>query len=414
MAFASGLIRSPQPFWHWNASERKTQLLSAAVAAVFASHLLICLQVILRRGAYPFGDFFAIWSYARIAFAGHAADLYDAARMHDAQLALGLPTAQVLGLSPSTAMPFAYPPVFLLLLWPLALLSYSVAACVWLGGTLALYAWAVCGRARPLWLFVVFAIVAPTTAVNLSFGQSGFLSAALLIGGLRLVDARPVLAGVLFALLAYKPQFGLLVPVALVAARQWRCLVSAGVALVVLAGATVMAFGAAIWVEWLGSLPAYAAWFDQHTRSAGLRVSVRDTLRMLGIAPDAAALAQALAVVGGLVVAWVSFRRDRGELAVATVVAATCLAAPHALVYDMVMLTGAVLLYMQYRRQSGAAFSLLDIAIILLTLAVPAAMAWGVVGPVIGIAVVLLFTARLFVISRTGAAACRLATTASA
>jgi hypothetical protein len=414
MDFASGLTRSPRPFWHWKVGERKTNLLCAVVVAVSASHLLICLQVILQRGAYPFGDFFAIWSYARMVFAGHAADLYDAARMHDAQLALGLPTAQALGLSPSAVMPFAYPPIFLPMLWPLALFSYPVAAGVWLGGTLALYVWAVCHRARPLWLFVLFAIVAPTTAVNLSFGQSGFLCAALLIGGLRLVDARPVLAGVLFGLLAYKAQFGLLVPVALVAARQWRCLASAGVTVVALAGATAIAFGEAIWSEWLRSLPTYAAWFDQHTRSAGVRVSVRDTLRMLGVAPDAAAIAQALAVVGGLVVAWVSFRRDRGELAVATVVAATCLAAPHALVYDMVMLTGAVLLYMQHRLGSGAAFSLLDIAIILLVLVVPAAMAWGAVGPMMGLAAILLFVARFMIASMAESSVPRLAPRASA
>ncbi len=43
-----------------------------------------------------------------------------------------------------------------------------------------------------------------------------------MIGACRLLGRRPVLAGVLFGLAAVKPQLGLLVPVALISARQWR------------------------------------------------------------------------------------------------------------------------------------------------------------------------------------------------
>ena len=39
---------------------------------------------------------------------------------------------------------------------------------------------------------------------------------------LVLLDARPVLAGVLFGLLAYKPQFGLLIPLVLIATGRWK------------------------------------------------------------------------------------------------------------------------------------------------------------------------------------------------
>lgn len=47
--------------------------------------------------------------------------------------------------------------------------------------------------------------------------QSGFLTAALFGSALVMLDRRLVLAGLLLALLAFKPQFGLLIPLALIA-----------------------------------------------------------------------------------------------------------------------------------------------------------------------------------------------------
>ena len=55
--------------------------------------------------------------------------------------------------------------------------------------------------------------------VNVGHGQNGFLTAALLGGALHWLDRRPWLAGVLIGCLAYKPQFGVLIPVALLAGR---------------------------------------------------------------------------------------------------------------------------------------------------------------------------------------------------
>ena len=44
--------------------------------------------------------------------------------------------------------------------------------------------------------------------VNIGHGHNGFLTAALIGSALVVLDRRPVLAGVLFGLIAYKPQFG--------------------------------------------------------------------------------------------------------------------------------------------------------------------------------------------------------------
>src|SRR5439155_352385 len=113
--------------------------------------------------------------------------------------------------------------------------------------TLPLYLWATIGANwRSPALFA--ALAAPTTAIAIVSGQNGFLAGALLAGGLRLAAGHPLAAGVLFGLLTYKPQLGLLVPVALAAAGLWRTLTIAGVTAILLVALTSLLFGGAIWV----------------------------------------------------------------------------------------------------------------------------------------------------------------------
>src|SRR5258708_23754680 len=129
-----------------------------------------------------------------------------------------------------------YPPIFLFVVTPLALLPYPIALAVWQGASFALYLAVIATILRPirndhtiarLWLIVAAAF--PACFVNLGHGQNGFLSAGLFGAALAMLAPRPVLSGVLFGLLAYKPQIGLLIPVALMAAGQWGPFLAAGV-----------------------------------------------------------------------------------------------------------------------------------------------------------------------------------------
>src|SRR5581483_7689904 len=82
-------------------------------------------------------------------------------------------------------------------------------------------------------------------------GQATFLAVALAYGGLRALEKRPALAGILFGLLGYKPQFCLLIPVALIAARQWRALASAAATGIVLVLASLAVFGLGTWLDFI-------------------------------------------------------------------------------------------------------------------------------------------------------------------
>jgi hypothetical protein len=89
----------------------------------------------------------------------------------------------------------------------------------------------------------LLAIAFPMVFNNTLVGQNGFLTAALIGGTLYLIPVRPILAGVCLGLLTYKPQYGLLFPIVLIAASQWTVFFTAAVVAVGMAFASWLAFG---------------------------------------------------------------------------------------------------------------------------------------------------------------------------
>ena len=69
---------------------------------------------------------------------------------------------------------------------------------------------------------------------NFGLGQNAFLTAGLFGAATLLIDRRPVVAGLLFGALCYKPQFGMMIPLALAAAGQWRAFAAAAASAVAL------------------------------------------------------------------------------------------------------------------------------------------------------------------------------------
>jgi hypothetical protein len=354
----------------WPTNSDKFRLLGGILLVLFAVYAAIFLIVTARREiAQPSGDFFALWSAARFVAAYPAAQVYDAATLHNAQVALGL--------DPRADYPFPYPPFFLLLLEPVAKLPYLAAYAVLLGGTLVLYVWATIGTA---WrsASMAAALLAPTTTITLAAGQLGLLAAALLIGGMRLAGRRPVAAGILFGLATYKPQIGLLVPVALVAARLWRCIAAATITIVALGVAAMAAYGTAVWPAWFSGLFAYADEFaSAHDRVGHLMPTVSACLAHLGVAPAMAAGAQLAAGLIAAGIIWRCYRDGPGPLAAAALFVATFLATPHAFVYDLPPVTTAVLWTIGERQRAGAALASSEVLAMMLALVAPIGLVAG-------------------------------------
>src|SRR5262249_15603846 len=101
----------------------------------------------------------------------------------------------------------------------------------------------------------------PCTFNNALCGQNGFLTAALIGGTLYLLPTRPVLSGICLGLLTYKPQYGLLFPLALVAASEWKVFFAAAVTAVALVVASWLAFGTESWQAFFHWMPMFSQAF---------------------------------------------------------------------------------------------------------------------------------------------------------
>jgi hypothetical protein len=151
---------------------------------------------------------------------------------------------------------WSYPPHAALLLLPLGVLGFLPGMAVFLGVTLAVYVCAL-QSLRPRWTGISVIQLLPFIAGNLVATQNGFLTAALLIGGLALRDRRPLLAGVLFGLLTFKPQLGLLLPILLICERRWLSIAAATATTLALVVVSIAVFGPESWTGYFRYVAPY-------------------------------------------------------------------------------------------------------------------------------------------------------------
>jgi hypothetical protein len=180
----------------------------------------------------------------------------------------------------------------------------------------------------------------PPVLWNVSVGQNGFMTTALLGGALGVMQRRPVLAGVFLGLLTYKPQFGILFPLVLVASGRWRMFWTAAAVGSALAAASWFTFGTATWRAFFDSIPLTAlAVFSDGQAGLWKLQSVFGLVRALG---GSEALAYGLhgaltaAIALALCILWRS--ETRFELKAAALATGALLVTPYLYIYDLVVL----------------------------------------------------------------------------
>jgi hypothetical protein len=289
----------------------------------------------------PIGtDFSNVYAAGTYVLDGQATAPFDPARQFAREQAIF-----------GTATPFYgwhYPPFFLGLAALLATMPYLLALAVWQGVTLGLYLWAMRGvmPGRRDSLGLLLALAFPAVFINLGHGHNGFLTAALFTGALIQLEKRPVLAGILFGLLAYKPQFGLLVPLVLAVSGRWRTFAAAAATVTALAVAVTAIFGVDVWQAFLAS--------TQFTREVVLErgdtgwhkiQSVFAWVRMWGGGVGLAYAVQGVVTVAvAAALAWLWRRPAAFPLKAAALLIGTLLATPYSLDYDLMLLAPAIAL----------------------------------------------------------------------
>jgi alpha-1,2-mannosyltransferase len=306
-------------------------LLLAYSAATFAqlhdSHHLV-----FASGRSVGGDFVNPYAASISALRGDPAAVYDVHRQHLLETAItGGTDTGVLG--------FHYPPTFLLIVLPLAMLPYLTSWVVFEAVTLIGYL-AVLRSIVPTRIGLWLAITFPAVLINFTCGQNGFLTTALIGGGLLLLDRWPLAAGIMFGLMSYKPQFAILIPLALIVARQWRALTASVVTATSFAAIALAVFGAPTWMAFIGSTTfTRKVVLEQGAINFTVLQSLFGALRMWGAGVGAAYLFQAaIAMYATAAVIWVWRGSHPFALKAATLAIGSLMISPYVLQYDLMLL----------------------------------------------------------------------------
>ena len=304
----------------------------ALVSAVAAATWIGLSTGGVDRLGKPVGtDFISFWTASQLALSGRAAAAYDLALHAKAQKDL-MPAGE------AGYYAFFYPPTFLLLCLPLALLPYLAALAVWLAASLAALL-ACVRRVLPCRWAILPALAFPGVLINAGHGQNGFISAACLGAGMVLMARRPFLAGICLGALTFKPHLLLAAPVALLAARRWPAIAGGVLSTLGLAALSWLVLGQGAWRGFLQVAPLARATLEEGIVEPWKMQSVFAAVRVLHGTVAAAYAAQMLAAAAAcLVVVRVAARRPGGQAEGALTIAATMCCTPFLLDYDLVCL----------------------------------------------------------------------------
>jgi hypothetical protein len=304
---------------------------------------------LVDRNGKPIGtDFSNVYAAGVLTLQGKAADAYDPPLQHAMERAV----------FDGRDVPFFgwhYPPFFFAIAAITAALPYAGGLALWVVSSLLAYLVAM--RAilpRPETLLVAAAF--PAVFVNIGHGQNAFFTAALLGGALLLMERGwPWMAGVLIGLLAYKPQFGVLIPVALVAGARWPTIAAAGATVLALVAISFAVLGSDVWHAFFQSMNFTQTVVLEQGGTGWEKIqSAFSAARHWGADIRSAYAMQtvlALTLAAGL--AWLWHSDTSFELKASALASASLLATPYVLDYDLVVLAVAIIFFVRHGLACG-------------------------------------------------------------
>ena len=298
---------------------------------------------LIDRNGKPIGtDFSNVYAAGTLTWQGRPADAYSPALQHDAEKAT----------FDGRDVPFYgwhYPPFFFAVAFLVAAVPYAWGLALWLIASFAAYlAMLRAILSRPETLLIAAAF--PAVFVNIGHGQNGFLTAALLGGALHLLDRRPWLAGIMIGLLAYKPQFGVMIPIALLANQRWSSIATAAATIVLLIAVSFATLGGSVWHAFADSMNFTQTIVLEQGGTGWEKIqSAFSAARNWGADVHTAyAIQIALSLSLAASLAWLWHSDASFELKASALATASLLATPYVLDYDLVVLAVAIAFFARH------------------------------------------------------------------
>ncbi len=333
--------------WLTSARARGYSLILLVICTVAFSTWIAISDGLIDRNGKPLGtDFSNVYAAGSLTWQGRPADAYEPARQHAAEKAIFGREVPFYG--------WHYPPFFLAVAFLVAAVPYAYGLVLWLVASFAAYL-AMLRAILPRPETLLIAAAFPAVFINAGHGQNGFLTAALLGAALHWLDRRPWLAGLLIGCLAYKPQFGVLIPIALLAGQRWSTIGAAILTVAALVALSFAALGGNVWHAFADSLNfTQTVVLEQGDTGWEKIQSIFSAVRNWGGSLATAYAAQgalALLLAASLARLWHS--EAAFELKAAALTAGSLLATPYVLDYDLVVLAVAIVFLARHELKHG-------------------------------------------------------------
>jgi hypothetical protein len=379
--------------WLTAARMRGYSLIVLVVGTLAFAGWIAASDGLIDRNGKPLGtDFSNVYAAGSLTWQGRPAEAYDPALQHAAE-------KTIFGGRDVPFYGWHYPPFFLAVAFLVAAVPYGWGLALWLIASFAAYL-AMLRAILPRHETLLIAAAFPAVLVNVGHGHNGFLTAALLGGALHWLDRRPWLAGLLIGCLAYKPQFGVLIPIALLAGQRWSTIGSAVVTVTALLAISLATLGSGVWHAFIDSMNfTQTIVLEQGDTGWEKLQSIFSAARHWGAnVPTAYALQGALALMLAASLAWL-WRSDAAfELKAAALATASLLATPYVLDYDLAVMAVAIAFFARHGLQSG--FGDFEISVLAAAWIVPL-LARGVAGATgVPLGLIVLLTLYGFVLRR--------------
>jgi alpha-1,2-mannosyltransferase len=334
--------------WLTPARARGYSLILLGICTLAIAGWIAVSDGLIDRNGKPLGtDFSNVYAAGSLTWQGRPAEAYQPALQHAEE-------KTVFGRREVPFYGWLYPPFFFSVAFLVASLPYAWGLAIWLAASLAAYL-AAMRAILPRLETLLIAAAFPAVFINIGHGQNGFLTAALLGGALHWLDRRPWLAGVLIGLLAYKPQFGVLIPVALFAGGRWSTIGAAVATIAALLAVSFVTLGDGVWHAFADSMTfTQTVVLEQGGIGWEKIQSVFSAMRMWGAGVHLAYAVQiALALMLAASLAWLWQSNAEFELKASALATASLLATPYVLDYDLVALAVGIVFFVRHGLSRG-------------------------------------------------------------
>ncbi len=323
----------------WNKLERRLVVYSSIFFCLYVfialSSTLVDISE-LEKSPSPFGvDFAVYYTAGQMIRSEESTNIYNMKEHHYL-------LEEIMDRNMPFALPWVYPPTFLLAVVPFSFLPYYISLALWLLSTfvLAIYAMYLLVPKAKLLVFITFGF--PGVLLNLRWGQNGFLNTALLGFGICFLETNPMISGIMFGLLTYKPQIALFPFVILLLAKKWRPLLWSIFFAVINVVISVLVFGYSTWIDFFNnffnssSLLLTSVWED----TAAIQPTVYSTFRIWGVEGiNLQIILSIIAVISTMFCLWTWKKTDRTSLKGTVLIIGIFLTMPYYVQYDLMILS---------------------------------------------------------------------------